>query len=155
MPYQSTWNNQYLVQNPLQPVAAPQQAMIPAQQSQFATGWNPSNGVGQQYQQQPVNGIVKVNGRESALQIQLPPNSTSVPLIDTNFDGKSGMFYVVSTDGTGSKSVEVFDFTTHVERPQAIPPDAVGREEFDAALRQIEILKGEISGLRAAIPPAV
>ena len=49
--------------------------------------------------QQPVNGITKVNGRDSAMQYQLPPNSTSPAL----FDKDGTCFYVVSTDGTGAK----------------------------------------------------
>ena len=56
----------------------------------------------QQYQpqvayQQPTNGIIKVNGRDSAMQYQLPPNSTSPAL----FDNGGRTFYIVSTDGTG------------------------------------------------------
>lgn len=62
--------------------------------------------------QQPVDGIVKVNGRESAMQYQLPPNSTSPAL----FDQSGTCFYVVSTDGTGTKSIECFDFSSHVEQ---------------------------------------
>ena len=147
MPYQSTWNNPYLAQNPYQQVMGQQ---MPAQQAQLAQGWSQSGW------QQPYNGIVKVNGRESAMQIQLPPNSTSQPLIDSNSDGKVGMFYVVSTDGTGSKSVEVFDFAKHVDQPKAqVPADVVSRDEFNMALGVIDKLKGEISELRAAIPPAV
>lgn len=57
--YQNPYlTNPYLVQNPYQPV-------IPSQTYQ-----------------QPVDGIVKVNGRESAMQYQLPPNSTSPALFD-------------------------------------------------------------------------
>lgn len=89
--------------------------------------WNASYGQSQQYQQglpvtsqyqQPVNGIVSVNGRDSALQYPLPPNSTSIPLIDSCFDGTRGLAYVVSTDGTGTKSVEVFDLVRHVDEPK-------------------------------------
>lgn len=52
-PYQSTWNNPYLPIN--SPSSAIGQSSIPAMQQQLASGWG-------QYQQ-PVNGVVKVNGR--------------------------------------------------------------------------------------------
>lgn len=134
MPYQPTWVNQYMPQNPYQQV-------VP----------NMTQPVMQQYQQ-PVNGITKVNGRDSALQYQLPPNSMSPALFDNN----GQVFYIVSTDGTGMKSVETFDYTPHVEQVQAmVQSDAVRREEFNEALRQIGMLKEELDGLRAAVPPAV
>lgn len=115
--YQPTWGNPYLSQNPYQPVA-PSQPMTQA----------------------PVNGIIKVNGRESAMQYPLPPNSTSYPLIDSGFDGNSGVFYVVSTDGAGMKSIEAFDFTVKKTGMQAAPGDGqfVSRSEFDALRSQVE-----------------
>lgn len=76
-PYQSTWNNPYVTSNPY--------------------GASPVMPTVQPYQQ-PVNGIIKVNGRDSAAQYQLPPNSMSPALFDR--DGKT--FYIVSTDGTGA-----------------------------------------------------
>lgn len=85
--------------------------------------------------QPPFNGITKVNGPESALQRQLPPNSTSEPMFDAN----GTMFYVVSTDGTGSKSIEKFDFSPHVDVQQQAPPssDYVTREEFQAFVERM------------------
>lgn len=80
MPYTPTWNNPYLTG--------------PYPQSQVTPLMQPY--------QQPVNGVVKVNGRDSAMQYQLPPNSMSPALFDNN--GK--VFYIVSTDGTGMKTVE-------------------------------------------------
>ena len=90
MPYQPTWNNPYLP-NPYLP--------------QF------NQGQPVQLYQQPINGITKVNGRDSAMQYQLPPNSMSPALFDKN----GQVFYIVSTDGTGTKTVETFDFSPHVE----------------------------------------
>lgn len=81
MPYQP-WQNPYQPNSPYQP--------------NYMTA-----GGTYQMMQQPVNGIIKVNGPQSAMQVQLPPNSTSQPMFDANFDGKNGTFYVVSTDGTG------------------------------------------------------
>ena len=125
MPYQSTWNNPYLPVNSTQ--SALGQSAIPAMQSQLASGWG-------QYQQ-PVNGVVKVNGRDSALQYQLPPNSMSPALFDNN--GKT--FYIVSTDGTGMKTVEAYDFVPHVEQ-QPINIDGaqfVSRQEYDSFVAKV------------------
>ena len=135
-PYQSTWNNPYLSQNPYQPVM-PSQSM-------------------QQYQQ-PFNGIVKVNGRDSAMQYQLPPNSTSIPLIDSSFDGKKGIFYVVSTDGAGTKTIEPFDFYPHVdEQPVQIDgAQFVSRREFDEFTAKVNAAIGAMNGSNAAVPATV
>ena len=108
-PYQSTWQNPYLPQGA---------TTLPYQMPQV----------------QPVNGIVTVKGRESALQYQLPPNSISPALFDS--DGK--VFYVVSTDGTGMRSVEVFDFSPHVDEQPTPPVQAVGRAEFDALVARLD-----------------
>lgn len=139
MPYQSTWVNPYL-QGP-QSIG---QQMASVQQPQQAVGWGQSN---VWPQQQPVNGIVKVNGRDSALQVQLPPNSTSFPLIDSSFDGKRGTFYVVSTDGTGTKSVEAFDFVPHVDQ-QPVQIDGanfVSRQEYDQFVAKVSAALGALS----------
>lgn len=135
-PYQSTWNNPYLSQNPYQPVM-PSQSM-------------------QQYQQ-PFNGIVKVNGRDSAMQYQLPPNSTSIPLIDSSFDGKKGIFYVVSTDGAGTKTIEPFDFYPHVdEQPVQIDgAQFVSRQEFDEFTAKVNAAIGAMNGSNATVPATV
>ena len=136
MPYQSTWQNPYLPVNG--PISALGQSSIPAQQMQLATGW-----------QQPVNGIVKVNGRDSALQYQLPPNSMSPALFDQN--GKT--FYIVSTDGTGMKTVEAFDFSPHVEQ-QPVQIDGaqfVSRKEFDEFTAKVNAAIGAINGIHESI----
>lgn len=116
-PYQSTWQNPYL---PNQPMTV-------------------------QPYQQPVNGITKVNGRDSALQYPLPPNSMSQPLFDNN--GKT--FYIVSTDGAGGKTVEAFDFAPHVDSQPAQP---VSREEFDSLADKVNAALGAINELHATVP---
>ena len=139
-PYQSTWNNPYLSQNPYQPVIPSQ--TIPPQTAQQVYG-------------QPYNGITKVNGPQSAMQINLPPNSISNPMIDSNFDGKNGTFYIVSTDGTGSKSLEAFDFAPHVE--QSISVDGaqfVSRQEFDEFAAKVNAVLGAQSGIDGPVQPA-
>lgn len=133
-PYQSTWQNPYLPQfNQGQPLQS------------FAQGMQPY--------QQPVNGIVKVNGRDSAMQYTLPPNSTSPALFDNN--GK--VFYVVSTDGTGTKSLETFDFSPHVEE-QPVVVDGVefaSKKELDELAAKVGVIMEVIHGSNAAVPAAV
>ena len=101
--------------------------------------------------QQPVNGIVKVNGRESALQYQLPPNSTSPAL----FDQSGTCFYIVTTDGTGMKTVECFDFKEHVEQ-QPVKIDGaefVSRTEYDQFVAKVSAaLEAINNGVHAAVP---
>lgn len=100
--------------------------------------------------QQPVNGITKVNGRDSAMQYQLPPNSTSPALFDNN--GK--VFYVVSTDGTGMKTVEAFDFSPHVdEQPVNIDgAQFVSRQEFEQFTAKVNAALGALNGVHEPIP---
>lgn len=129
-PYQSTWTNPYLpAYNQGQPVTP----MV-------------------QPYQQPVNGVVKVNGRDSAMQYQLPPNSMSPALFDNN--GK--VFYIVSTDGTGMKTVEAFDFSPHVDE-QPIQIDGaqfVSRQEFESFTAKVNAALGALNGVHAAVPTA-
>lgn len=129
MPYQPTWQNPYLTAGaPAQPAMQP--ASPPAQ---------PQPTVWPQYQP-PVNGVVRVNGRDSAMQYQLPPNSTSPALFDSN--GRT--FYIVSTDGTGMKSVEAFDYSEHKEEPPVEVDGArfVSREEFDQFAAKVNAVLG-------------
>ena len=129
MPYQPTWNNPYLPQT-----AQPSIWSMPMTQTAPV--------------QQPVNGITKVNGRESAMQYALPPNSTSPALFDMN--GKT--FYVVSTDGTGMRTVEAFDFTPHVDDSVAAQTEYVSKSEFARFADEIEKRLVALDGLHAAVP---
>lgn len=132
-PYQSTWNNPYMPANATTlPYQIPQ-ATQPYQQS--------------------VNGVIKVNGRDSAIQYQLPPNSMSPALFDQN--GKT--FYIVSTDGAGAKTVEAFDFFPHVDE-QPIQIDGaqfVSKQEFDDFAAKVNAVLGVVeNGIHAAVQPA-
>ena len=127
-PYQSTWQNPFLPQynqgQPVQPMMQPYQ--------------------------QPVNGVIKVNGRDSAMQYNLPPNSTSPAL----FDQSGTCFYIVSTDGTGMKTVECFDFKEHVEQ-QPVKIDGaefVSRTEYDKFVAKVSAALEAINGVHAAVP---
>lgn len=128
-PYQSTWQNPYL---PLTNQGQPVSPMV-------------------QPYQQPVNGVIKVNGRDSAMQYQLPPNSTSPAL----FDNSGTCFYIVSTDGTGMKTVETFDFTQHVEQ-QPVQIDGaqfVSKQEYDQFVAKVSAaLEAINNGVHAAVP---
>ena len=131
-PYQSTWNNPYLPQ-----VQQPQYSpVVPSVTSPYS---------------QPVNGVIKVNGRDSAMQYQLPPNSMSPALFDNN--GQT--FYIVSTDGTGMKTVEAFDFTQHVdEKPVQIDgAQFVSKQEYDQFVAKVSAaLEAINNGVHAAVP---
>ena len=132
MPYNPTWTNPYLPQGA---------ATLPFQQAQNPVMY-----------QQPTNGITKVNGRDSALQYQLPPNSTSPAL----FDKDGGMFYIVSTDGTGMKTVETFDFAPHKEE-QPIRIDGaqfVSRQEYDGFVAKVSAALEAINGVHGPVPAA-
>lgn len=124
MPYQSTWNNPYL------------------------TTPNAYQGIPQPttYPMTPTNGIVKVNGRDSAMQYNLPPNSMSPALFDNN--GRT--FYIVSTDGTGTKTIEAFDFSPHVEKQPVMENQYVSRQEFEDVITK---LKEAIDGVHEPIRP--
>lgn len=135
MPYQSTWNNPYMA-NPLQ-------------SQTIATGGSLMTMPYQMPVQSGSNGIIKVNGPNSALQFQMPPNSTSPALFDYN--GKT--FYVVSTDGTGMKTLETFDYTEHVDEQQTTDyASFVSRREFDEFATKVNTVLGALNGLQAAVP---
>ena len=127
-PYTPTWQNPYLPQyNQGQPVSP----MV-------------------QPYQQPVNGVIKVNGRDSAMQYNLPPNSTSPAL----FDNTGSCFYIVTTDGTGMKTVECFDFKPHVEQ-QPVQIDGaqfVSKQEYDKFVAKVSAALEAINGVHAAVP---
>ena len=130
-PYQSTWNNPYMPQ-----VQQPQYSpVVPSVTTPYS---------------QPVNGVIKVNGRDSAMQYQLPPNSTSPAL----FDNSGTCFYIVSTDGTGTKSIECFDFSPHVEeKPVQIDgAQFVSKKEYDQFVAKVSAALEAINGVHAAVP---
>lgn len=126
-PYNPTWQNPYL---PLTNQGQPVSPMV-------------------QPYQQPVNGVIKVNGRDSATQYNLPPNSMSPALFDK--DGKT--FYIVSTDGTGAKTVEAFDFAPHVDEPVKIDgAQFVSRQEFEDFTAKVNAALGALNGVHEPVP---
>ncbi len=130
-PYQSTWNNPYMPQ-----VQQPQYSpVVPSVTAPYS---------------QPVNGVIKVNGRDSAMQYQLPPNSTSPAL----FDSSGKCFYIVTTDGTGMKTVECFDFSPHVdEQPVRIDgAEFVSRTEYDKFVARVSAALEALNGVHEPVP---
>ena len=121
-PYQSMWQNPYL------PLTNQGQPALPAMQAY--------------QQQQSMNGIIQVNGPDSAMQCNLPPNSTSYPMFNTN--GK--VFYVVTTDGNGSKTIETFSFAPFVEEQTQHAGDTVSRREFDELAAKVDAIIGGTNG---------
>lgn len=130
MPYNPTWINPYVTTGPYG-------------QSQYQpTVQYPMS------QQQPVNGVIKVNGRDSAMQYQLPPNSQSPAL----FDNDGTHFYIVSTDGTGMKTVETFDFVPHVERPVSIDgAEFVSKQEYDQFVARVSAALEALNGVHGPV----
>lgn len=131
-PYQPTWNNPYLAQSPYQPVM--QQQTMPVQYQTTAQG---------------TNGITQVNGPDSAMQYVMGPNSTSPALFDSN--GK--VFYVVSTDGTGTKSLETFDYSPRADAEPVVIDgvEFASKKEFDELAAKVSVLTEVINGSHAAV----
>ena len=72
------------------------------------------------------------------------------------FDNSGTCFYIVSTDGTGMKTVETFDFTQHVEQ-QPVQIDGaqfVSKQEYDQFVAKVSAALEAINGVHAAVPPA-
>jgi hypothetical protein len=63
------------------------------------------------------------------------------------FDKDGQTFYIVSTDGTGMKTVEAFDFTPHVEQQpiQINGAEFVSRKEFDEFTAKVNAAIGAIN----------
>ena len=96
---------------------------------------------------QQTNGVIKVNGPNSALQYSLPPNSQSPALFDNN----GQVFYIVSTDGTGTKTIETFDFSPHVEEEPVMQGKYVSQDQFDELVKQVREIQ---NGIHGSVQPA-
>ena len=94
-------------------------------------------------------GIKKVNGEQSALQYPVAPNTQSDPLFDMN--GK--VFYIVTADSAGYKTVETFDFFPHKNTEQLPQQVGVSREEFDALVAKVNSLEAS-NGIHGQLQPA-
>lgn len=94
-----------------------------------------------QFQQQPINGLIRVDGIEGAQMYQLPPNSVSPPL----FMESENSFFIKTTDGGGAATVKKYTF----EEAQVADPTQdmyVTREYFDEQINNImEAINGKHS----------
>lgn len=73
--------------------------------------------------------VVKVNGENGAMALQLPPNSSAIAL-----DMSGTMIWLITTDGAGYKSVNPFDITPHKAEPL---PDLTSLESRISALERM------------------
>ena len=98
------------------------------------------------------NNVKQVNGPQSALQYPVAPNTQSEPLFDVN--GK--VFYVVTADAAGSKTLEAFDFSPHVEENPVSIDGAkfVSKEEYDQFVAKVNAALEALNGVHAAVPTA-
>ena len=65
-------------------------------------------------QQQPINNILRFTGPESAKAFSMPPNSDVI-----GFDGNAPVFYMLSTDDAGFKTMKTFDFQERLPEQSA------------------------------------
>lgn len=87
---------------------------------------------GQQYSfQQPKDDIKFVNGVESAMAYQMPPNSKAL-LMDQNIP----RFYIKQTDASGMSTIKAYDFVEAVEQKQ----EFITKAEFEERMAQYESL---------------
>lgn len=96
----------------------------------------------QPMQQQPINGIVRINGIEGAQMYPMPPNSVSPPLML----GSDNIFIVKTTDGGGAATLKAYKFEEiPVPTPGQIDESRfVTKEYFDSWASQLmEAINGK------------
>lgn len=138
MPYQSTWNNPYMAQNPYQPTTP--SVTYPNITQQFAQQYQqgPTQGQGAQFQPDPV----KVDGPTEAMNRFLMRYANAlVPgfISEPTFDVNGRQFYVLSVEQNGRRNLETFDYTPHVEeRPVEIDgAQFVSKQEYDQFVAKV------------------
>lgn len=78
-----------------------------------------------------------VNGPASALNIAMGANAVTPPILDST----QKVFYIVQSDGAGTKTLQTFDYAPHEDKP-------VEQAEY-ATKADIEALRVQIEGLAA------
>ena len=157
MPYNPTWNNQYLPINGQGSSIG--QSAIPSMQ-QLASGWG-------QYQQ-PVNGYQQQNwynhGRIMAdgpteaynrLLMMYQPNQLVPGFVsDTVWDVNGRQFYSLSIENDGRRNFEIFDYMKHVDsKPTQIDgTQFVSRQEYDQFVKDVSAKLEAMNGVHAAVP---
>lgn len=108
--------------------------------------------VGMQQYQPPVNGILKARGRDGALRYDLPPNSTAPPQFEEDVNQNGRVFYVVSTDERGAKTLEVCDYWPHADAsPAQVGPSGISREEFDKLAADVLAIREALNGSAGSV----
>lgn len=91
-------------------------------------------------QQQPVNGIVYVDGMEAVNGYQIPPNSVSPPLMLKS----DNVFCIKETDGSGGATVSAYRFEEIPLSSLSASGDYVTKADFDAfAAKVMEAINGK------------
>lgn len=111
----------------------------------------------QAMQQQPAlqqqQAGVRVSGRTEAMNrlLMMYPANMLVPgfISDALFDVNGRQFHTLSIEADGSRNLETFDYTPHVE--PAKPQDYVTHAELEALLSK---LIGENDGIHEPVPAA-
>lgn len=89
-------------------------------------------------QQQPVNGLVRIEGIEGAQMYQMPTNSVSPPL----FLGNEAAFFIKTTDGGGAATLKKYSFKEEPLEP--VSNDYVTKADFNAFAQEIrEAINGK------------
>lgn len=81
--------------------------------------------------------LKKVSGPESASHLRMNPNSR-----DVAFDANEDIFYIVTTDASGTPSVSAFSFTPYQpEQPKQVQYVTV--EEFNKFKEEVKKINGQ------------
>lgn len=76
-----------------------------------------------------------VNGPASALNIAMGANAVTPPILDST----QKVFYIVQSDGAGTKTIQTFDYAPHEDKPVEQVEYAT-KADLDALRAQIEQL---------------
>lgn len=130
----------YPAQNPYMTNPYMQQAIVPPAMQQM-----------QQQQQQ--TGVVRVSGRDEAMNrlLMMYPANMLVPgfISEALFDVNGKQFHTLSIEADGSRNLETFDYMLHVE--PAKPQDYVTHAELEALLTK---LIGDNNGIHEPVSAA-
>ena len=131
-------------QNPYMSNPYMQQAIVPPAMQQMIQQQAPA------MQQQAG---VRVSGRDEAMNrlLMMYPANMLVPgfISEALFDVNGKQFHTLSIEADGSRNLETFDYTPHVE--PAKPQDYVTHAELEALLSK---LMGENDGIHEPVPAA-
>jgi hypothetical protein len=113
----------------------------------YNTGFPATYPYYQQYSyQQPNNGMIWIQGIESAKAYQVSPNSTVVL-----WDSEQQCCYIKSADASGMPSMRILDYTIRSEAPKTAQNALSGnnaqtptREDINALQVQIDALKQQV-----------